>query len=185
MQISTHTRKIIQLSICTFLAIVCFLVIFLLSNGISNVLKLGSFILPFSHLQGIISSTVMFLCILMVLIHYDYGYKISLFLIFLSLSSSIFQIFRSHTLHSLAGVASSATSFISLTVIYHFFKRSVINNYTDLITGFSNRKCFVEDLNDKISEKKEFQLCDVAPAIPDFAACWHHYYCIAQYGAIL
>ena len=166
MRISTHTRKIIQLSICTFLAIACFLAIFFLSRGISNVIRLGSFILPFSHLQGIISSTIMFLCILMVLIHYDYGYKISLCLIFLSLCLSTSQIFRSHTLHSLAGVASATTSFISLTVIYYFFKKSVINNYTDLITGFSNRKKFMEELQDKISEKKEFQLACVE--IEDF-----------------
>ncbi len=164
--ITSQSRRIIQLSICTLVSIFCLYGITKIGMSRQQIFQIGGFSLPKVSLQGILSSINMFCCILMVFIHYSYGSKIASLIIFLSLFTSISAITRSHSLSALPGVISPLVSLTSILVIYYFYKKSTINSYTDLITGLSNRRKFIEVLHDKICEGKEFHVACIE--IEDF-----------------
>ena len=155
------TRRAILLAFCSILNIAGLYLIFFLGRSVGGVLHIAGFTLPIASLQGIISAVTMFLCILLVFIDYNWGGKISVFLIIASIGVSVAQIFRSHALYSLPGIISSGVSLFSITLIYFFYKRRTLNSYTDLITGLKNRRKFAEELNDKILSKKPFCLACV------------------------
>lgn len=155
---TSQTRRIIQLVLCCIGSLICLIGITKLGLSRQQIFQIAGFSLPKVSLQGLLSSITMFCCILMVFIHYSHGSKAATFIIFFSLISSTSAIFRSHSLSALPGVISPIVSLTSILIIYHFYKKSTINSYTDLITGLKNRRKFLEELQDRICSQKEFQI---------------------------
>lgn len=163
---TSQSKRLIQLTLCSIISILCLYSITKIGMSPQQIFQIGGFSLPRVSLQGILSSINMFCCIFMVFIHYSYGSKIASLIIFFSLFTSISAITRSHSLSALPGVISPIVSLTSILVIYHFYKKSTINSYTDLITGLSNRRKFIEVLHDRICEGKEFHVACIE--IEDF-----------------
>ena len=57
-------------------------------------------------------------------------------------------------------------SFVSILIIYFFYKRSTRNSITDFITGLGNRRLYTQMTTDMILSKKDFAL--VCVEIEDF-----------------
>lgn len=132
-----------------------------LSKSASKGIAIGQYLLPVASLQGIISAFILLLCILMVFIHYKIGSKIAVAVIIVSMTNGITQIIQTHALYSLPGIISSTVSLFSIFIIYVFYKRSSIISYTDMITGLKNRRKFIEEISDKLQDKKDFFLACV------------------------
>ncbi|MCR5607273.1 MAG: diguanylate cyclase, partial [Treponema sp.] len=114
--------------------------------------------MPASSVQGTLSALNMFICIIMVFIHYDYGKKLGISCIGFSILSSIIFIIRTHILTPIPGIATSLISLITIEVFARYYKKITISSLTDYLTGLKNRRAFVNDLEDNIDSRTPFYL---------------------------
>ena len=129
------SRRNLLLLLLTLISITCMIGVSRVGTLRQSVLRYGSFILPVISLQGIIGALHALCCILMVMIDYKNGSKIAFGLTSISLISAVLPIFTKHTLSPLPGVATTLVSFLSIYIIYTFYKKSSISSLTDFITG--------------------------------------------------
>ena len=159
-------RKNLMLAICVVIGLIC---IYIVSNMVKwhgAVITIGSFTLPLVSAQGAISAVISLCCILMVFIDFKKGYKFAVAIMGFSLISSCIPIFTVHNLSSLPGVVTILVSFLSIFVIYTFYKKSAINSLTDYITGLPNRRYYVREMTAILESKQNFYL--VCIEIEDF-----------------
>ena len=83
-----------------------------------------------------------------------------------SILAALNPIIGSHNLAPLPSVVTSLVSFITVLIIYSFYKKSTINSLTDFITGFPNRRYYVKYLNQQLEAEKNFILACIE--IEDF-----------------
>lgn len=126
----------------------------------------GSFTIPVVSAQGIIAAINSLCCILMVFIDFKKGSKIAFCLMSVSVGIALVPIFRIHSLAPLPGIITLLVSFVSIIIIYSFYKKSSINSLTDFITGLPNRRYFVVEMEERIASKQNFYLAYIE--IEDF-----------------
>ena len=158
-------RKNLLLVFCTAICVTC---IFGVSRIVKfgNILTFGSFVLPVVSAQGIITAINSLCCVLLVFIDFKRGIKIAVSIMGISIITAIIPMFINHNLSPLPGVITVFVSFISVIIIYSFYKKSTINSLTDYITGLPNRRYYVRELNKRLEEKQPFYL--VCIEIEDF-----------------
>lgn len=158
-------RKNLLLVLCTAICVTC---IFGVSRIVKfgNILTFGSFVLPVVSAQGILTAINSLCCVLLVFIDFKRGTKIAVTIMGISIITAIIPMFINHNLSPLPGVITVFVSFISVIIIYSFYKKSTINSLTDYITGLPNRRYYVRELNKRLEEKQPFYL--VCIEIEDF-----------------
>ena len=121
-------------------------------------MQLGSIRLPSSTIGGLVSGLLSLLCILILLVDYKKGFKISLVLNIISVGNLLFGMLKTKSLLPLPGFITAFVSLVTLVIIYSFYSRLSISNLTDYITGYGNRRGYVKELNEYIELKKSFTL---------------------------
>ena len=159
-------RRTLLLVICTIFSITCMIGISRIGSINVTVLRYGSFVLPIVSLQGIIGALNSLSCILLIMIDFKNGSKLSFSLTGLSLVNSSIPILTKHTLSPLPGVVTTLVSLLSIIIIYSFYKKSTINSLTDYITGLPNRRYYVRYVNNRLEAKHPFYLACIE--IEDF-----------------
>ena len=159
-------RRNLLLLLCSLFSITCMIGVSRIGTLKGSVLTYGSFILPVVSLQGIIGALNSLCCILMVMIDFKNGSKIAFGLTGISLVSTIVPIITKHNLSPLPGVVTTFVSFLSIYIIYSFYKKSTINSLTDYITGLPNRRYYVRYVNQQLETKSSFYLAVIE--IEDF-----------------
>ena len=160
------TRKALMLIICTIFSIVCMYYISTITRTHGSMLAFGSFTIPVVSIQGILAALQSLFCSLMVFIDFKRGSKIAFTLMSISIGFALIPIFTIHSLAPLPGIITLLVSFVSIIIIYSFYKKTTINSLTDYITGLPNRRYYVREMNDRLKEKSSFYLACIE--IEDF-----------------
>ena len=160
---NSRQRKFLLLP-CVFFIIVNFILLRIL--GQSKQFTIGEFSLPATSIQGCISALSSLFYILMVFIDYRLGSKVSFTLMTISFAHTLILMARTRSLQSIPGIVNMLISFVSILIIYFFYKRSTRNSITDFITGLGNRRLYTQMTTDMILSKKDFAL--VCVEIEDF-----------------
>ncbi len=149
------TRKNIRLLLLALLGIALFL---LLTIRGKPEFQLGSFRIPASTFNGIVSGSFSLICFLLVFTDYTIGFKISLTLNLLATIHLVVTMIIRHSIVSMPGLVTNIVSLITLVTIYGFYKKLSISNLTDYVTGQGNRRSYVIEINEHIEAKKSFTL---------------------------
>ncbi len=152
------SRRTFVLVLCTILNLACAFFISYIGQAREQVIRLGSFIIPMISIQGIFSALQTLTCILMVFASYKIGIVIASILSCRALVSSLMPIVRYHTLSSLPGVVSTIISFVTLLIIYSFYKKASLNSLTDYITGLRNRRSYAREMTERMNENNPLAL---------------------------
>lgn len=115
-----------------------------------DAIKIGSFAIPSSSVNGTIQGFSFMICILMVLTDYSFGYIAALICIGFSLFGTTRSIFITHTLTSLPGVINGVLYVLALSFIAYQLRLSKKAELTDKLTGRINRYGFEEIIHKKI-----------------------------------
>ncbi len=151
-------KKIILLTLFGTLSLILNLAILKIhSSGVTCDL-IKQFHLPIQTIQGTSSALNMLLCILMVFTDYNYGRKIGLSCILLTLSIDLFIIFSSKDLTPLPGIITSSITIITIEFSSRYSKKITISGYTDSLTGLRNRRAFINTLDDFMETNTPFYL---------------------------
>ena len=159
-------RKNLLMTLLTVYGIACIIGVTRLATISGRIIRYGNFVFPVSSIQGIIGALNSLSCVILVFIDFRKGSKLAMGIMALSILSALNPIIGSHNLAPLPSVVTSLVSFITVLVIYSFYKKSTINSLTDFITGFPNRRYYVKYLNQQLEAKKHFYLACIE--IEDF-----------------
>ena len=160
------TRKNILMTLLTLYGLACIVGVTRLASISGHIIRYGNFVFPVSSIQGIVATLNFLSCIILVFIDFKKGSKLAFGVMALSLLAALNPIIGSHNLAPLPSVVTSLVSFITILVIYSFYKKSSINSLTDFITGFPNRRYYVKYLNQQLEAEKNFILACIE--IEDF-----------------
>ncbi len=161
-----YYRKSILLTLFTAISIFCIYCISAITDGNSRILTMGSYTIPVVSVQGIIAAFNALCCIILVFIDFNKGSKIAFTLMGFSIGPALIPIITAHSLAPLPGIITNIVSFISIIIIYSFYKKSSMNSLTDYITGLPNRRYFVNEVNERINSNQTFYLACIE--IEDF-----------------
>ena len=159
-------RKNLLMAFLTIFGLACIIGVTRLARISGHIIRYGNFVFPVSSIQGIIAALNSLCCVILVFIDFKKGSKLAFGIMALSLLEAMNPIIGSHNLAPLPSVVTSLVSFITVLVIYSFYKKSTINSLTDFITGFPNRRYYVKYLNQQLEAKKHFYLACIE--IEDF-----------------
>lgn len=151
-------KRLILIGLCAFFNISIIFVILLIDRiGISShiVQKLH---MPATSIQGTLSALNMFLCVIMVFLHYDYGRKVAMGCIFLTILLDFIPIIISNTFTPLPAIVTCLISMMAVDVFSSYSKKITISSLTDFVTGIKNRRAFVNDLSDYLEIRRPFYL---------------------------
>ncbi len=160
------TRKNLLMTLLTIFGFSCIIGVIRLATISGHIIRYGNFVFPVSSIQGIVATLNSLSCIILVFIDFKKGSKLAFGVMALSLLAALNPIIGSHNLASLPSVVTSLVSFITILVIYSFYKKSSINSLTDFITGFPNRRYYVKYVNQQLEARKNFYLACIE--IEDF-----------------
>ncbi|MCR5725170.1 MAG: bifunctional diguanylate cyclase/phosphodiesterase [Treponema sp.] len=157
----SSVRKTWLLLLCILANFVCSVFVHQIAESSEHVLSLGSFSIPLSSIQGVLTGLRSLFCTVMLFIDYSIGLVIALIIISLNLTSSLIDILCKRSLAPLPAILSSLISVLTLFIVYKFYKRAAVSSQTDFITGLYNRRKFSEDLDNKILQGKPFFLASL------------------------
>ena len=152
------TRKNIRLLLLSLLGIALF--ILLMRKGKPE-FQFGSFSIPASTFNGIISGTFSLVCFLLVFTDYKTGFKISLTFNLLATSHLLLSMIIRRSIVSMPGMVTNIVSLITLLTIYGFYKKLSISNLTDYVSGQGNRRYYVKEITEHLEGRKSFTLACV------------------------
>jgi len=150
----------------TLYGLACIVGVTRLASMSGQIIRYGNFVFPVSSIQGIISAINSLCCVILVFIDFRKGSKLAMGIMALNILSALNPIIGSHNLAPLPSVVTSLVSFITVSVIYSFYKRSTLNSLTDFITGLPNRRYYVKYANQQLEAKRNFLLACIE--IEDF-----------------
>ncbi|WP_191017455.1 putative bifunctional diguanylate cyclase/phosphodiesterase [Treponema zioleckii] len=151
-------KKIIFLALFGAISLILNLSILKLHASGVNIEFLKSVHLPIQTIQGTSSALNMLLCILMVFTDYNYGRKIALSCILLTISIDLFIIFSSGDFTPFPGIITSLITLITVEFASRYSKKITISSYTDSLTGLRNRRAFINTLDDFMETNTPFYL---------------------------
>lgn len=102
----------------------------------------------------------------MVFIDFRKGSKLAFGVMTISLLAALNPIFGTNNLASLPSVVTALVAFVTILIIYSFYKKSSINSLTEYITGLPNRRYYVKHVNQQLEAKVSFYLACIE--IEDF-----------------
>ena len=103
----------------------------------------------------------------MVLIDYKKGRTIAYCLLFILLVHNVIAMAVTRMLTTIPGIMTSFVSLFTVTLLSKFYRKEAENSISDFVTGLFNRRKFVTDAENYVSEKPPFYLANVA--VRDFA----------------
>ena len=159
-------RKNLLMALLTIYGLACIVGVTRLATISGQIIRYGNFVFPISSIQGIIATLNFLSCIILVFIDFKKGSKLAFGIMALSLLAALNPIIGSHNLAPLPSVVTSLVSFITVLIIYSFYKKSTINSLTDFITGLPNRRYYVKYVNQQLEAKNNFLLACIE--IEDF-----------------
>ncbi len=159
-------RKNILMTLLTIYGLACIVGVTRLASISGQIIRYGNFVFPVSSIQGIIAALNSLSCVILVFIDFRKGSKLAMGIMILSFLAALNPIIGSHNLAPLPSVVTSLVSFITVLIIYSFYKKSTINSLTDFITGLPNRRYYVRYVNQQLEAKKTFLLACIE--IEDF-----------------
>ena len=159
-------RKNLLMALLTIYGLVCIIGVTRLARISGHIIRYGNFVFPVSSIQGIIATLNFLSCIILVFIDFKKGSKLAFGIMALSFMAALNPIIASHNLAPLPSVVTSLVSFITVLIIYSFYKKSTINSLTDFITGLPNRRYYVKYANQQLEAKNNFLLACIE--IEDF-----------------
>ena len=113
-------------------------------------IHLGSFVIPSSSVNGTIQAFSFLICILMVLLDYNFGYVAALVCIGMSLVGAVRSVVITHALNPLPGAINCFMYILALSFISYQLRLSKRAELTDKLTGRINRYGFEEIIHRKI-----------------------------------
>jgi len=117
-----------------------------------------SFELSSSNINGMLSSLISFICILMVLIAHKKGLISAYIFQALNIGFMTTEIIRHHNISTLPGIFNGIVSVVSVTLIYIQLTRSTKMAITDYMTGLMNRRGLVKYIDNKVLDKNQLFL---------------------------
>lgn len=159
-------RKNLLMALLTIYGLACIIGVTKLARISGHIIHYGNFVFPVSSIQGIIATLNSLCCVILVFIDFKKGSKLAFGVMALSILAALNPIISSHNLAPLPSVVTSLVSFITVLIIYSFFKKSTINSLTDFITGLPNRRYYVKYVNQQLEAKNNFLLACIE--IEDF-----------------
>ena len=159
-------RKNLLMLLFTLYGLVCTVGVTRLATISGHIIRYGNFVFPVSSIQGIIAAINSLCCVILVFIDFKKGSKLAMGIMAVSILAALNPIIGSHNLAPLPSVVTSLVSFITVLIIYSFYKKSTINSLTDFITGFPNRRYYVKYLNQQLEAERNFILACIE--IEDF-----------------
>lgn len=150
------TRKNLLLIIYTLLCILCVLFIKLWGEGSQEPIRIGSLIINTNTKSCFFTGVLSLIYILLVYVDYKKGFIISLTFSIYIFFNIINEIIKYKSIAPLPGLITNTVSFISIIIIYLFFKKLSIGNLSDYVTGQGNRRSYVKDLKELIQTGKSF-----------------------------
>ena len=159
-------RKNLLMLLFTLYGLACIVGVTRLAKISGQIIRYGNFVFPVSSIQGIIAAINSLCCVILVFIDFKKGSKLAMGIMAVSILAALNPIIGSHNLAPLPSVVTSLVSFITVLIIYSFYKKSTINSLTDFITGFPNRRYYVKYLNQQLEAEKNFILACIE--IEDF-----------------
>lgn len=160
------SRKNLLMIFLTIFGLLCIVGVTRLARISGQIIRYGKFVFPVSSIQGIIAALNSLCCVILVFIDFRKGSKLAFGVMALSILAALNPIIGSHNLAPLPSVVTSLVSFITVLIIYSFYKKSTINSLTDFITGLSNRRYYVRYVNQMLETKNNFYLACIE--IEDF-----------------
>ena len=155
------TRKNIRITILTILCIICLILLRYSSANTAPFFQIGPLNLPSSTKNGVLSGLLALFCFLLVFTDYKKGFLIGLAINTIALGSLIFGMIMMHSIVSMPGLVTLVVSFITLLTIYSAYKKISISNFTDVVTGQHNRRCYVKEITEHIELRKAFTIACV------------------------
>lgn len=159
-------RKNLLMAFLTIYGLACIIGVTRLARISGHIIRYGNFVFPVSSIQGIIATLNSLCCVILVFIDFKKGSKLAFGVMALSILAALNPIIASHNLAPLPSVVTSLVSFITVLIIYSFYKKSTINSLTDFITGLPNRRYYVKFVNQQLEAKNNFLLACIE--IEDF-----------------
>ena len=159
-------RKNLLMAFLTIYGLACIIGVTRLARISGHIIRYGNFVFPVSSIQGIIATLNSLCCVILVFIDFKKGSKLAFGVMALSILAALNPIIASHNLAPLPSVVTSLVSFITVLIIYSFYKKSTINSLTDFITGLPNRRYYVKYVNQQLEAKNNFLLACIE--IEDF-----------------
>ncbi len=121
-------------------------------------IRLGKISLPGYSLVGILQSLMFIGCILVTLISYEVGTRLSAVLILFVCAVDVMGIIQTDSLAPLPGLINALLNLILILIIGRQFRVVEQESLTDYVTGLYNMRGFLETLNSKISTHAPFTL---------------------------
>ena len=159
-------RKNLLIALLTLYGLACIVGVTRLATISGQIIRYGNFVFPVSSIQGIIGALNSLSCVILVFIDFRKGSKLAMGIMAVSILAAMNPIIGSHNLAPLPSVVTSLVSFITVLIIYSFYKKSTINSLTDFITGLPNRRYYVKYVNQQLEAKNNFLLACIE--IEDF-----------------
>ncbi len=121
-------------------------------------IQIGGASLPGYSLTGILQSILFVGCILVTLISYEVGTRISLTLIAFVVLLDIMGIVLTRSLAPLPGLLNALLNLVMIYIIGKQFRIVEMESVTDYVTGLYNMRGFLDTLNQKIEKRMPFSL---------------------------
>lgn len=150
--------KNIFLILLVCMAVVLYVMSLMLDRRAGGIFQINNMNVRIDNIQGILSSLISLMCILMVTIDYKKGRIFAYIFLALHVAFMTLGIVRSRQLFSLPGIYNSVVTLISVTLIYWQLSRSDKMSVTDYMTGLMNRRGLVKYIEKKVSEKNKLYL---------------------------
>ncbi len=115
-----------------------------------GMIRIGQFSLPSSSLNGTLQALAFLICIIMVLLDFNFGYILALGCTIFSLFGATRVIITNHNLTSLPGAINCLMYIVALSLISHQLRLGRKAELTDKLTGQINRYGFEEIIHRKI-----------------------------------
>ena len=128
----------------------------MLQSGSS--LQIGKVSLPAHSLTGLLQAILFLGCILITLISYEIGARLSCVLLLFVCGGDIMGMFQTHSLAPLPGLINALLNFVVILIIGKQFRIVEHESVTDYVTGLLNMRGFLDTLSERINARTPFTL---------------------------
>lgn len=154
----SHKKTVITI---LMLVNICMLVLLVLSNNLllpEYSLVIGGMSLPVFSLNGAIQLIMFLCCILITLISYKTGARLSYGLMVIVTLYDLLGIMRTHSLGPLPGMINALLAIGAIFVISKQFRAIEKESITDFVTGMYNMRGFLDGIEEKIAGRSPFSV---------------------------
>lgn len=160
MRLDKISHKRLHITILMLVNVVMLILVVVSGRFLSDQssLQIGRVSIPGHSLTGILQSLLFVGCILVTLISYEIGTRLSVVLILFVCLLDIFGILQSHSLAPLPGLFNALLNLVLILIISKQFRVVEQESLTDYVTGLYNMRGLLETLDQRIGTHVPFTL---------------------------